>query len=527
LLIKSDASSQAAPSTADLAIDVRGVSKAYTLYPGPAAQAADLLGLNRLMPWRRRKHPEYLALRDIDFSLARGERVAIIGRNGAGKTTLLKLISSMIAPTTGSVAVNGAVQALMQVGVGFHPDYSGIENIRASLLYTGLNASELKAAEEDIIEFCELGDFLGQPLKTYSLGMQARLQFACATAIKPEILIVDEILGAGDAYFSVKSNTRMQKLTKSGCTLLLVSHSMAQVLQFCERAVWIDGGRIVRAGEARSIVTEYEQFMFEKSKGLRSAQPLDKAPAAAVAAPTAQHEGQLAPDPALSAPAAPDSEIEDKVPSAPIVERSEAAEPPPGIVGVLKDIPDWHNEQIATDMAGGAAEPPPKPKSMKPIPAEIDDSYRWINDGRLRIVGAALLDSNGERRSTFYVDDPFSISITFEAQEKGTYDCWYVALIYMSDGKPMVRHVSSKLSYRLEKGERRNGTLTYDSLQIGRGEYHVSVAIYRKWAPDERASAHWYEILNRSLEFQILDRKPFDPSIFFHPARWTFPTGRR
>ena len=135
MLIKSDLPLEATPPTADLAIEVRGVSKIYKLYPSPAAQAADLLGLNRLSLWRgRRSYPEYKALNNVDVMLARGERVGIIGRNGAGKTTLLKLISGTIGPTSGTVRVNGAVQALMQVGVGFHPDYPGLENIRASLL---------------------------------------------------------------------------------------------------------------------------------------------------------------------------------------------------------------------------------------------------------------------------------------------------------------------------------------------------------------------------------------------------------
>ena len=196
----------------------------------------------------------------------RGERVGIIGRNGAGKTTLLKLITGNFAPTAGEVTVGGTVQALMATGVGFHSDFTGAENIRASLIYNGLPGAEIEAAFQDIVDFCELGDFLHQPLKTYSLGMRARLQFAAATAIKPDILIIDEVLGAGDAYFAIKSNERLKRLTSSGCTVLMVTHSMSHVIQLCSRAVWINGGRIVKEGEPRDVVGAYEAYCSELAK---------------------------------------------------------------------------------------------------------------------------------------------------------------------------------------------------------------------------------------------------------------------
>lgn len=235
--------------------------KTYTLYPSPTKQLLDVLGLYRLPMWPKPRFGQHRAVAGIDLRIIGGERVGVIGRNGAGKTTLLKMITGSTSPSSGELVVNGDVQALMQVGMGFHPEFTGRANIRASLLYSGLSNAEREEAETDIIEFCELGEYLDQPLKTYSMGMQSRLQFACATSIKPEILIVDEILGAGDAYFSVKSSQRMERLTKSGCTLLLVSHSMAQILQFCERCIWIDGGTIVADGPARDVVGQYEVHM--------------------------------------------------------------------------------------------------------------------------------------------------------------------------------------------------------------------------------------------------------------------------
>ena len=247
-----------------LAVRFSGVCKEYRLYDSLAQQAIDVLGLSKLQFWRPTQYKTFVALDGIDLEIQHGERVGLIGPNGAGKTTLLKLITGNFTPTSGKIEINGDVQALMQTGLGFHGDFTGFENIKSSLIYSGLSGKELDDAAADIIDFCELGDFLYQPVKTYSLGMRARLQFAAATAIKPDIVIVDEVLGAGDAYFSAKSSARMTKLADSGCTLLIVSHSMQQVLQFCQRAIWLDRGRIIADDKAISIVKDYERVMFER-----------------------------------------------------------------------------------------------------------------------------------------------------------------------------------------------------------------------------------------------------------------------
>lgn len=258
------------------AIRLRGVTKEYRLYSSLREQALDVLGLSSLRFWRRPDFRAFRALDNIDLDVKRGERVAIIGRNGAGKTTLLKLITGNFAATAGEVAIDGMVQALMATGVGFHSDFTGAENIRASLLYSGLPEDEIEAAVEDIVEFCELGDFLHQPVKTYSLGMRSRLQFAAATAIKPDILIIDEVLGAGDAYFTIKSNERLRNLASSGCTVLLVTHSMSHVIQLCQRAIWINQGRILKEGEPRDVVSAYEAYCARLAKETDTTAPLIK-----------------------------------------------------------------------------------------------------------------------------------------------------------------------------------------------------------------------------------------------------------
>ncbi|MGQ0524120.1 MAG: ABC transporter ATP-binding protein, partial [Betaproteobacteria bacterium] len=239
----------------------------------------DVLGVSRLPFWKKRSYQEFAALKDINLEVLRGQRIGIVGRNGAGKTTLLKLITGNFQPTAGRITVNGQVQALMDMGLGFHQELSGLDNIKASLIYNGLSSGEIEDATADIIEFAELGDYLFQPLKTYSLGMQARLGFATATAIKPDILIIDEVLGAGDGYFAAKSAERMKQLTGNGVTLLLVSHSTPQIVQFCETAIWIDKGRIVENGDAMEVVKAYDAYLRsldEKRIQIENSKRIDK-----------------------------------------------------------------------------------------------------------------------------------------------------------------------------------------------------------------------------------------------------------
>ncbi len=244
------------------AIRFSNVSKQYRLYGKPHERMLDQIGWYALTFWRKRPpFQRFQALKNLDFTIAKGERVGIVGRNGAGKTTMLKLITGNFAPTTGSLEVDGSVQALMQLGIGFHQEFSGLENIKAALHYNGLTGKTFKDALDDVIDFVELGDFLHQPIKTYSLGMNARLQFAAATAVRPDILIIDEVLSAGDGYFAAKSAHRMTRLTESGCTLLLVSHSIPQVVQFCERAIFINEGAVVVDGPTLEVVKLYEEYL--------------------------------------------------------------------------------------------------------------------------------------------------------------------------------------------------------------------------------------------------------------------------
>jgi lipopolysaccharide transport system ATP-binding protein len=254
--------------SSDVSVRFSGVGKTYRLYESSRDLVVDHFGLYHLPFVRSPRFREFDALCDLDLEVKRGDRLGVVGRNGAGKTTLLKLITRNFAPTTGTVDVRGTVQALMLTGLGFHPEFSGWENIRSSLIFNGLEGDELEEALEDCADFCELGRYLHEPLKTYSQGMKARTQFGAATALAPDILIIDEVLEAGDSYFAAKCARRVERLVQSGCTLLLVSHSSPQVLRFCTRAVWIDRGRVVQQGSALDVVNAYEVHLERESDDL-------------------------------------------------------------------------------------------------------------------------------------------------------------------------------------------------------------------------------------------------------------------
>ena len=257
----------------EIAISIASLGKAYKMYQKPSDKVLDAFGLTRWMPWRRSPYREFWALRDLNLQIRRGERIGFVGRNGAGKSTLLKIIAGTIAPTEGAVTINGKVHALMELGTGFHPEFTGRENIRAALAYHGLDDAEISERVGEIIDFSELEDFIDQPVKTYSAGMYARLAFSASTSIRPEILIIDEVLGAGDAYFAGKCMDRMKKLTeRDGVTVLFVSHDISSVQQLCTRAIWIDRGSVVEDGNTVDVAKAYYRSIQQEEALRRKAQ---------------------------------------------------------------------------------------------------------------------------------------------------------------------------------------------------------------------------------------------------------------
>ncbi|MBL0141879.1 MAG: ATP-binding cassette domain-containing protein [Betaproteobacteria bacterium] len=242
-------------SKEDFIVRAEGLSKTYRLYTRPRDRVLDMLGLLR----NPAAYTEHRALDGVSLTIRRGERVALIGRNGAGKSTLLKLITGVIEPTSGILEVSQGAHALLQIGAGFHPDFTGRQNALAYLAHLGISGDKAKSRVGAIVEFAELEEYIDQPIKTYSTGMVARLMFATSTAIDPELLVLDEILGVGDAYFAQKSFDRIREMCeKNQTTIVLVSHDIYAASRLCDRMVWLDRGQILLDGSPEAAMRAYE-----------------------------------------------------------------------------------------------------------------------------------------------------------------------------------------------------------------------------------------------------------------------------
>ena len=266
-----------------VAISVQNVSKAYRIWRDPSARLKAPL-LEMVASWWKfvtkstnlevnstalkpdstsllansRYYRDFYALNDVSMELKKGESCAIIGRNGSGKSTLLQVITGTLTPTSGRVVAKGRVAALLELGSGFNPDFTGRENVYLNASVLGLKKEEIDARYDGIVAFADIGEFIDQPVKTYSSGMVMRLAFSVLTAIEPEILIIDEALAVGDIFFVQKCMDRIRDLKARGCTLLFVSHSMGTVIELCEKAVWLKNGRIEYCGSAKTAVDLFD-----------------------------------------------------------------------------------------------------------------------------------------------------------------------------------------------------------------------------------------------------------------------------
>lgn len=252
-------------SSDDFSIRVEGLSKRYEIYAQPVDRLKQMI-LPRVQRALQRParawFSEFWALHDVSFNVRKGETVGIVGRNGSGKSTLLQMICGTLTPTLGTVAVNGRIAALLELGAGFNPEFTGRENVRLSGLLYGLSGQELKARFDAILDFAEIGEFVDQPVKTYSSGMYVRLAFAVAINVSPDVLVLDEALSVGDEAFQRKCFARIDQIRASGATVLFVSHAASTVIELCNRALLLDRGELLTEGSPKHVVSRYQKLLY-------------------------------------------------------------------------------------------------------------------------------------------------------------------------------------------------------------------------------------------------------------------------
>lgn len=241
--------------SSNISISVKDVSKCYKIFDRPQDR------LKQSFVKNKKYYKEFWALKNVSFDVLRGQTVGIIGRNGSGKSTILQIIANTLKPTSGEVTINGRVAALLELGSGFNPDFTGRENIIMNCTIMGLNSAEIQERIPLIEEFAEIGDFINQPVKLYSSGMYVRLAFACAINVDPDILVIDEALAVGDMRFQLKCMDKIKSFQKEGKTILFVSHDSYSIRNICDEAIWMMDGQIYRRGDAKVIIEEYQDYM--------------------------------------------------------------------------------------------------------------------------------------------------------------------------------------------------------------------------------------------------------------------------
>lgn len=241
-------------------VEIKNLTKKYKLYQSQKDRLLETLFSSKV------RHTSKTVIDDMNLEVKKGEILGILGKNGAGKSTLLKMITGVLTPTSGEIIVNGSISSLLELGTAFNGDLNGYDNIFLHGQINGLTTEEIQSKIQDIIDFADIGEFIYQPVKTYSSGMFARLAFATSIHIEPEVLIVDEVLSVGDLRFQEKSLEKMKQMVRSGCTVLFVTHSLMAVRQFCTRAIWLENGKIKMDGAIREVTEAYEKSMKEQEK---------------------------------------------------------------------------------------------------------------------------------------------------------------------------------------------------------------------------------------------------------------------
>src|SRR5688572_2905678 len=248
-------------SLMEIAVRAADLSKRYDVYRRPADRLIELFT-------RRPRHDVFPALEGVSFEVDRGETIGIVGQNGAGKSTLLKLLCGVTRPSSGTLETHGTIASILELGTGFHPEFTGRDNAALNAAILGLSPADIRERLPAILEFSELGAFLDRPVKTYSSGMYMRLAFSVAVNVNPDILVIDEALAVGDGHFQKKCIDKIREFQEAGKTILFCSHALYYISSICRRTLWLDQGRLVRYGPSVDVVHDYETFLLERDREL-------------------------------------------------------------------------------------------------------------------------------------------------------------------------------------------------------------------------------------------------------------------
>ena len=424
------------PTPAPAVIEARNLSKCFEIYLNDRSRFFEFFG-------RRRHHEEHWALRDVSFQVEQGRSFGVVGPNGAGKSTLLKMIAGISAPTSGELRINASMSTLLDLGLGFHPNFTGRENIALNCSLLGLNRNEADARIPEIIAFAELAAFIDYPVRTYSTGMMLRLGFAIAAHTDAQVFLVDEVLAVGDQYFQRKCIRKIEEFVEMGRTIVLVSHDLHAVRSLCHHALWIDGGRVQAVGTSREVVDRY--MGLERVRISRFAKPSDS---------TMLPRLQEAPPPM----------------PVPVPSRYKATVDDPELQRVLLDVCDVP-DAARVYREGGETEAYETYDGDKPV---------VIGSGEIRVLEVQLLDGLGRPRRKVRTGEKLVVAVTFRTTEAVKRPIFGVA-IFRDDGV-YVYGPNTRFDGVLDGVY--NGVYTffivYPSLDLLAGKYRYSIAAFDK-----------------------------------------------
>lgn len=459
----------------DIAIHVRDLSKRYELYAKPHHRLAQML-----LRGRRQFFGEFWPLRNISFDVKKGEAVGIVGRNGAGKSTLLQIIAGVLSPTQGDVEVHGRVAALLELGSGFNPEFTGRENAYLNGSILGLTRKEMDAAMPEIIRFAAIGDFFDQPVKHYSSGMMVRVAFAVQVQLNPDVLIVDEALAVGDALFQKRCYQRIRQLRDRGVAILFVSHDIESVRTFTDRAILLHHGEVMAAGPSGEVVLAYRKLLHDEENLAKQKE-------------IAEHKQALKADTAakVAAPVAP----------AQLTAPDSAAEPAAQSEPLEVAAAEGHLAEAVSDVA----------QATEQVESEARNDGGKFEFGSLEamITDVSVLDGTGEPCTTFYTGDAVKIVVKFSIRED--MDKLYVNLrIRNKEGIKMyswgtfnqdAEMIAAKedgfifWNRKFRAGEEHSVVFTMDSCALGENFYEVQASLIHQESMNfsDQAILHWID----------------------------------